>query len=86
MDVSSIAEAVETSPYHLSRIFRSALGCSIWQYVSRSRVQLALGLMKDPGLTLAQVAKLSGFESYSSFAATFKSVRGVSPAHFRAAL
>jgi AraC family transcriptional regulator len=86
MDVGSIAEAAETSPYHLSRVFRSALGCSIWQYVSRNRVQLAIGLMKDPKLTLAQVAKLSGFESYSTFAATFKSVRSLSPAHFRTRL
>ncbi len=86
MDVCSIAEAVDSSPYHLSRTFRSAVGCSIWQYVSRSRVELATGLMRDAGLTLAQVAMMSGFDSYSTFAATFKSVRGESPARFRAAL
>jgi AraC family transcriptional regulator len=83
IDVCSIAAAATTSPYHLSRTFRSALGCSIWQYVSRNRVQLATGLMKDSALTLAQVASMSGFESYSTFAATFKADRGVSPARFR---
>jgi AraC-like DNA-binding protein len=86
MDLCSIAAAADTSPYHLSRIFRSALGCSIWQYVSRHRIQLATGLMHDPGLTLTQVANLSGFDSYSTFAATFKAVRERSPAQFRASL
>jgi AraC family transcriptional regulator len=86
IDVCSIAAAATTSPYHLSRTFRSAIGCSIWQYVSRSRVQLATGLMRDSRLTLAQVASMSGFESYSTFAATFKADRGVSPARYRSGL
>ena len=77
MDVCSIAQAAETSPFHLSRMFRKALGCSIWQYVSRWRVRIAAGLMRDPGLTLAQVASMSGFDSYSTFACTFKAVRGI---------
>jgi AraC family transcriptional regulator len=86
MDVCAIAQAAETSPFHLSRSFRNAMGCSIWQYVSRRRVQLAAGLMKDPALTLAEVASMSGFESYSTFATSFKASRGVSPARFRVGL
>ena len=86
LDVCAIAAAAETSPFHLSRSFRHAVGCSIWQYVSRRRVQLAAGLMRDPGLSLAEVASMSGFESYSTFAASFKASRGMSPAKFRAFL
>jgi AraC-like DNA-binding protein len=56
------------------------------QYVSRNRVQLATGLMKDSAQTLAQVASMSGFESYSTFAATFEANHGVSPARFRSGL
>ena len=86
MDVCAIAAAAETSLFHLSRSFRRAMGCSIWQYVSRRRVQLAAGLMRDPGLSLAAVASMAGFESYSTFANSFKVTRGVSPARFRAGL
>ncbi len=86
IDVCSIAQAAETSPFHLSRSFRNAVGCSIWQYVSRRRVEVATGLMRDSALTLAEVAGMSGFDSYSTFAATFKAARGVSPARFRASL
>lgn len=86
LDLCSIAQAAETSPFHLSRIFRNALGCSIWQYVLRCRVQLAAGLMRDSALTLTEVATMSGFETYSTFAAAFKAARGVSPARFRTTL
>jgi AraC-like DNA-binding protein len=86
MDLFGIAAASETSPFHLSRLFRKAVGCSPWQYVSRMRVQIAMGLMRDGSLSLTQISTMSGFESYSTFATTFKASRGVAPAHFRAGL
>ena len=86
MDMFSIAEACETSPFHLSRSFRNAVGCPPWQYVSRLRVQVSRGLMKDASLNLTQIAAMSGFESYSTFAAIFKANHGVSPAQFRSRL
>jgi AraC family transcriptional regulator len=83
MDVLAISQASETSPFHLSRSFRSAVGCSIWQYVARERVRIASGLMMDAVLNLADIAAMAGFETYSTFAATFKANRGVSPSRFR---
>jgi AraC-like DNA-binding protein len=83
LSLEQIAFAAETSPFHLTRIFRQATGLPVWRYVSRLRVQLAVGLMKDPTLTLIQVAGLSGFASYSTFAATFSAEQGVAPSRFR---
>lgn len=83
LSLEQIAVAAETSPFHLTRIFRQATGLPVWQYVSRSRVQLAIGLMKDPSLSLVQLAGLSGFASYSTFAATFSAVQGIAPSRFR---
>ncbi len=86
IDLAAIAAAAETSPFHLGRTFRRALGCSIWQYVLQQRIHIASGLMKDAALTLPQVASMAGFESYSTFAASFKAARGIAPAKFRAKL
>ena len=83
LSLEQIAHAAETSPFHLARVFRQATGYPMWRYVSRLRVQLAIGLMKDPALTLTQVAGLSGFASYSTFAATFRAEHGVAASHFR---
>jgi AraC-like DNA-binding protein len=86
LDLFAIAAASESSPFHLSRVFRKAIGTSPWQYVSRTRVQISKGLMRDASLSLAQIAAMSGFDSYSTFAATFKASQRVSPAQFRAGL
>lgn len=83
LDLERIAQASETSLYHLSRLFRQATSYPIWRYVSRLRVQMAMGLMRDATLTLAQVATMSGFASYSTFAATFHAEQGLSPSRYR---
>lgn len=83
LDLQRIAAAAETSVFHLSRLFRQKMGYPIWRYVSRLRVQMTIGLMKDPLLTLAQVAALSGFSSYSTFAATFRAEQGLSPLRYK---
>lgn len=86
LSLAAIAQAAESSQFHLARSFRSAMHCSIWQYVIRLRVQTACGLMRNPTLSLAEIGAICGFESYSTFAASFKSSTGASPAAYRSAL
>lgn len=83
LSLDAIAEASETSLFHLTRLFREATGIPIWRYVSRLRVQLAIGLMRDHTLPLNELAASVGFTSYSTFAATFVAERGMSPSSFR---
>lgn len=82
MSLERIALAAETSPFHLSRIFRQTTGHPIWRYVSRLRVELAVGLMRDRALPLNEIAAMAGFASYSTYAATFRAEKGVSPSQF----
>lgn len=79
LTIPSIADAAATSPFHLARAFRVALGCSIWQYVLRERARRVAVLIKDPGLNLAQVAQLAGFETYASFVAAVRREFGALP-------
>lgn len=84
LDLESIAAAAATSPFHLARCFRGAVGCSIWQYVLRERAGRARALMGDVSLTMAEVAARAGFETYSSFAEAVKRTYGVAPRQLRA--
>lgn len=86
LGIPAIADAAATSPFHLSRAFRAALGCSIWQYVLRERARRAASLMRDGALTLADVAQLSGFESYAGFIVAVKREFGATPAKLRVAV
>jgi AraC family transcriptional regulator len=83
LDLQSIASAASTSPFYLNRSFRNVTGQSIWQYVSQERTRLAAEMMRSPSISITQIAVDAGFESYSSFAAAFKSQFDVSPAQFR---
>ena len=84
MDLASIARASATSAFHLCRLFRAAMGCSLWQYVTRVRVHAARALMEqEPARTLTQIAMESGFDSYSGFIAAFKASCGIAPSRYR---
>lgn len=85
LDLAAIAAAAGTSPFHLSRCFRAATGRSIWRYVLGERARLARSLMRDPALTLTDVAEASGFESYSSFVAAVRREFGLTPKALRRA-
>jgi AraC family transcriptional regulator len=84
MDLASIACASATSAFHLCRLFRAAMGCSLWQYVTRVRVHAARALMeREPAKTLTHIAMESGFDSYSGFIAAFKASCGITPSRYR---
>jgi AraC-like DNA-binding protein len=84
ISVEDIARAAFLSPYHLGRGYHRATGCSLWQYVLHCRAQRACGLIaSQPGTSLAEIATLSGFESYSQFIAVFRKTRGVTPSAYR---
>ncbi len=83
LSVPSIAKAAATSPFHLNRSFRAAMGCSLWQYVSRERARRSLTLMRNPTLKLVDISQLAGFETYSSFVMAVRREYGVTPARLR---
>jgi AraC family transcriptional regulator len=85
IDIAGIAEAAVTSPFHLSRMFRAALGCSIWQYVLRERARCAAALMRDPRLSLADISRRAGFATYAGFIESLRREFGQSPAMLRRA-
>lgn len=85
LTVEAIAFAAATSPFHLARCFRAALGCTLWQYVLRERARHAARLMQHrPRLALARIADESGFDTYASFVAATRAVFGVAPARLKA--
>lgn len=86
LSLERIAAAAASSPFHLSRCFRAAVGCAPWQYVLRERARLALGWMPHRRMTLEEIAQRAGFHAYSSFSATLHREYGLGPTTLRAAL
>lgn len=83
LSISSIAQAAATSPNHLNRCFRLAVGCSIWNYVLRSRANYAMRLLQHGHGSLAVVAQDAGFQTYPAFIAAFRQTFGQLPSAVR---
>ena len=63
---------------YLNRIFRSAMGCSIWEYVIQKRIFNARQQLFVTG-NIAQAYASSGFHDYSVFYRNYMRWVGVSP-------
>lgn len=85
IDLTTIAAAAATSPYHLGRSFRAVTGLTIWRYVLKQRARRAHRLMRETGLSLTQVSFAAGFETYSSFVAAVRQEFGKTPMALRRA-
>lgn len=80
----SLAERFDSSPFHLTRLFRQETGLPIHQYHTRLRVTAALDHLTDSGATLSAIGLDVGFSSHSHFTAAFRGVFGVTPSRVRA--
>lgn len=70
--ISAIAASVGLDRTTLFRRFRSAFGCSPVQYLLQRRTEAARGLSRHPGLSQADIARMTGFPSERSLRAALR--------------
>jgi AraC-like DNA-binding protein len=85
LELESIAKEFGLSPFHFLRMFASVLGVTPHQYLVRSRLRHAAGMLADQGRSITDVAFDVGFGDLSNFVRTFHRAAGVSPGAFRRA-
>ena len=84
MTVADVARAAHLSTYHFHRVFRSAIGEPVAQYITRRRLELAaMRLAYEPWRSITDVALSSGFSSPSNFTKVFGAHFGCSPSGLR---
>lgn len=81
--LAELGRIAHVSPYHLARRFRQKTGVSIYDYVLRARLALALDLLTSTRLDLTTIGLDTGFSSHSHFTARFRSFFGMTPTAFR---
>nr|WP_145402930.1 AraC family transcriptional regulator [Paenibacillus xylanexedens] len=74
-----IAEEVECSAGHLSRLFKQKLNVSPIQYLTQKRVERAEHLLMHTEATLQQIAEEVGYPDAHSLSRSFKKMKGLSP-------
>jgi AraC family transcriptional regulator len=69
--------------YRFVRGFKQSTGMSPHQYVLEARVSHAKALLRDPALSITEIALRTGFATPSHFSVTFRRMAGARPRDFR---
>ena len=83
--VSELANGVGMSRSAFSERFKTLVGETPMQYLTRWRMHRAAYYLRNEGLNIPQVANRVGYESDATFAKAFKRYIGTSPAAYRRA-
>jgi transcriptional regulator GlxA family with amidase domain len=83
LDLSTVAEAVGSSPFHLSRIFKRATGRSVTEYRTALRVRFAIDRLAGGDDDLSRLALEAGFYDHAHMTNTFRRSLGSPPSHLR---
>lgn len=81
--IADLAGLLDVHPVHLARVFRQAWGCSPGDLLRWRRLDQASGLLRRPGLPLAEVAATAGFADQSHMHRAFQAQYGMTPTRYR---
>ena len=81
LTLDQIAGKFFISKHYLCRIFKSATGFSVMEYIIYSRVLLAQQLLQE-GVSVQQAGERSGFSDNSHFIRTYGHLTGVTPRRY----
>ena len=83
--VESVMPHVTVSRRWLEQRFKETVGCTIYQYICRTRVEHAKDLLAAPGkkMLLKDIARACGFPSAKRFRLVFERLTGQGPAQYR---
>ncbi len=83
LDLSTLAELCNLSPYHFHRVVKAFLGESLGAYIGRLRVEKAARSLRYTDMPVQEVAFSVGYNSPSSLTKVFNQYYGISPTEFR---
>jgi AraC family transcriptional regulator len=83
LSLDVLTAVVQLSPFYFMRRFQESTGSTPHQYLQQLRVEQAKRLLKQPSLTIADIAQQVGFHSDRQFSSVFHKQIGVTPSTYR---
>ena len=81
--LEEIAAYAHLSPVYFHGIFRTAVGKTPYEYLTRLRIEEAKRLILTGGESMSEIAEKCGFSSQSYFNSVFKQKTGETPSAYR---
>lgn len=83
LSVEDLAAELNMSKFYFLKEFKKAAGVTPYQYLIELRMKRAMELLREPSVSLADLALQLGFSDQSHFSRAFKAFTGASPAAYR---
>ncbi len=86
LSLTSLAEKMNLSPHELSFLLNKGFRENFWQFINKYRVEHSKKLLEDKKyahLSMLGIAFEAGFNSKTTFNATFKKMTGMTPTNFK---
>lgn len=81
--IEDLAEELQVSAGHLSRVLKQSLGLTFTEALTKVRVRKATILLSDPSVKVYEVAERVGYASQHYFSRAFRRVLGIAPTEYR---
>lgn len=78
-----IAEHIGISQQHMCRIFREHMNVHSTEYITRIRLNMAMEMILNTNLSMAEIAQHCGFRSASYFSTVFGKYENMTPNNYR---
>ncbi|MFG6468275.1 helix-turn-helix transcriptional regulator [Roseateles sp. BYS87W] len=85
LTLPQLAAEAHLSEFHFARMFRTAMGCTVHDWVAARRLARARALLRDTALPLADVAAACGYAHASHLSRHVKAATGATPGQLRRA-
>ena len=83
IDLAQLSELIHMAEGSLCRFFKMNVGCSVFEYLNKLKVDFACKLLMDPDIVIVDVCFDSGFHNLSHFNKQFRKNTGVAPSEYR---
>ncbi|NRB20512.1 MAG: helix-turn-helix transcriptional regulator [Rhodobacteraceae bacterium] len=83
LNLRGLSAAVSLPPIHLSEVLNTRLSLTFYDFVNQHRVKDACALLSASNQTVLEISEMVGFNSKSTFNASFKKVTGQTPTEYR---
>ena len=83
LDLQTLADNVHLHPNYLCALFKEHTGETVFQHITRIRVESAAYLLREDDVPINKVAEACGFNTESLFYQKFKEIMGVTPRAYK---
>ena len=83
ISIDEICSHIHISKYHFCRQFKRSMGMTVMDYILKTRIVLAKGLLISEKIPVSEVSSRCGFSSVSYFCRVFKEETGKTPLEYR---